>query len=132
MRASSCCALFVGLLPLHRHELTPAGSSRRRDGARLPRNGSFARPPKLLRWEIMAGSNGSSSGVSEVGRRFNGVKVISATMVADRQQLGERVTAWIASRPECKVTDIVVTQSSDEAFHCIAFTIFYWEDRADE
>ena len=27
-----------------------------------------------------------------------------------------------------KVTDIVITQSSDEAFHCIAITVFYWED----
>jgi hypothetical protein len=27
-----------------------------------------------------------------------------------------------------KVTDIVVTQSSDEAFHCIAITVFYWEE----
>jgi hypothetical protein len=62
--------------------------------------------------------------------KFNGVKVFSATMVADRDQLGEKVTAWIAHRPECKVTDIVITQSSDEAFHCIAITVFYWEETA--
>jgi len=60
--------------------------------------------------------------------KFNGVKVFSATMVADRDQLGEKVTAWIASHTECKVTDIVITQSSDEAFHCIAITVFYWEE----
>ena len=60
--------------------------------------------------------------------KFNGVKVFSATMVADRDQLGEKVTAWIAAHPECKVTDIVITQSSDEAFHCIAITVFYWEE----
>jgi hypothetical protein len=60
--------------------------------------------------------------------KFNGVKVFSATMVADRDQLGEKVTAWIASHGECKVTDIVITQSSDEAFHCIAITVFYWEE----
>lgn len=60
--------------------------------------------------------------------KFNGVKVFSATMVADRDQLGEKVTAWIASHAECKVTDIVITQSSDEAFHCIAITVFYWEE----
>jgi len=62
--------------------------------------------------------------------KFNGVKVFSATMVADRDQLGEKVTAWIASHTECKVTDIVITQSSDEAFHCIAITVFYWEDKS--
>ena len=29
-----------------------------------------------------------------------------------------------------KVTDIVVTQSSDEAFHCIAITVFYYQELA--
>ena len=63
--------------------------------------------------------------------KFNGVKVFSATMVADRDQLGEKVTAWIASNKDSKkVTDIVITQSSDEAFHCIAITVFYWEERS--
>ena len=61
-------------------------------------------------------------------RRFNGVKVFSATMVADRERLGEKVTDWINAHPEIQVRDMVVTQSSDEAFHCLAITIFYWED----
>jgi len=60
--------------------------------------------------------------------KFNGVKVFSATMVADRDQLGEKVTAWMASHPQCKPTDLIVTQSSDEAFHCLAITLFYWEE----
>jgi len=60
--------------------------------------------------------------------KFNGVKVFSATMVADRDQLGEKVTAWMANNGHLKVTDVVVTQSSDEAFHCIAITVFYCED----
>ncbi|MEJ7604203.1 MAG: hypothetical protein WKG01_40435 [Kofleriaceae bacterium] len=60
--------------------------------------------------------------------KFNGVKVFSATMVADRDQLGEKVTAWMAHNGHLKVTNVVVTQSSDEAFHCIAITVFYWED----
>jgi hypothetical protein len=60
--------------------------------------------------------------------KFNGVKVFSATMVADRDQLGEKVTDWIAKNSSRKVTDLVITQSSDEAFHCIAITVFYWED----
>ncbi len=59
--------------------------------------------------------------------KFNGVKVFSATMVADRDQLGEKVTAWINTHTDKKVTDLVVTQSSDEAFHCIAITVFYFE-----
>ena len=60
--------------------------------------------------------------------KFNGVKVFSATMVADRDQLGEKVTNWIGNHQHLKVTDLVVTQSSDEAFHCIAITVFYWEE----
>ena len=62
--------------------------------------------------------------------KFNGVKVFSATMVADRDQLGEKVTTWINSHAEKNVTDLVVTQSSDEAFHCIAITVFYHETKA--
>ena len=60
--------------------------------------------------------------------KFNGVRVFSATMVADRDQLGEKVTAWIAAHPDKKVTDMVITQSSDEAFHCVAITVFFWEE----
>jgi hypothetical protein len=60
--------------------------------------------------------------------KFNGLKVFSATMVADREQLGEKVTAWMTHHTHLKVTDVVVTQSSDEAFHCIAITVFYFEE----
>ena len=60
--------------------------------------------------------------------KFNGDKVFSATMVADRDQLGEKVSAWMHNNQHLKVTDIVVTQSSDEAFHCIAITVFYHQD----
>lgn len=62
--------------------------------------------------------------------QFNGVKVFSATMFADRGTLGEKVTAWIADHVGCEITDMVVTQSSDASFHCIAITIFYWQPQA--
>jgi hypothetical protein len=62
--------------------------------------------------------------------KFNGVKVFSATMVADREQLGEKVTNWMANNQHLKVTDLILTQSSDEAFHCIAITVFYHQDLA--
>ena len=58
---------------------------------------------------------------------FNGVKIFSATMFADRGQLGDKVTAWIASSSHRKLTDIVVTQSSDASFHCITIAVFYHE-----
>lgn len=56
---------------------------------------------------------------------FTGVKVFSATMVRDREVLGEAVTAWLAKNPGIEIVDKVVSQSSDEAFHCIAITLFY-------
>ena len=59
---------------------------------------------------------------------FNGVKIFSATMAQDRDRLGERITEWIRAHPEYKIVETVVTQSSDEAFHCLAFSIFYWEE----
>jgi hypothetical protein len=65
---------------------------------------------------------------SDDNRTFNGVKVFSATMAPERDHLGERITTWLREHPGCKVTDTVVTQSSDAAFHCVAITLFYWED----
>lgn len=56
---------------------------------------------------------------------FNGVKIFSATMLADRERLGERVTEWLAKNPDCKPVDMIVTQSSDDAFHMIAISVFY-------
>jgi hypothetical protein len=56
---------------------------------------------------------------------FNGVKVFSATMAAERDQLGEKITQWLTANPGVKIVDKVVTQSSDEAFHCLAITLFY-------
>jgi hypothetical protein len=78
----------------------------------------------------MSANQANTSGQVQLRRdvKFNGVKVFSATMVADRDQLGEKVSAWMHNHPQFKVTDIVVTQSSDEAFHCVAITLFYWED----
>jgi hypothetical protein len=59
------------------------------------------------------------------GDRFNGVKVFSATMFQDRAVLGDKVTTWIADHPRSEVTEMVVTQSSDAAFHCVTIVVFY-------
>jgi hypothetical protein len=57
---------------------------------------------------------------------FDGVKVFSATMVHDRAALGEKVTAWMTDHAKTvEIVDIVVTQSSDNAFHCLVITVFY-------
>lgn len=60
-------------------------------------------------------------------KTFNGVKVFSATMPHTRDTLGDKVTEWRRNNPNIEVNDVVVTQSSDEAFHCITITVFYTE-----
>jgi hypothetical protein len=57
--------------------------------------------------------------------QFNGVKVFSGTTYTDRASLGDRVSNWMSTHPECSVVDVVVTQSSDDAYHCIAVSVFY-------
>jgi len=76
----------------------------------------------------MGSSSGRSLAKGEV-RPFNGVKVFSATMAPDRDHLGDKITAWLRERPNIDIVDTVVTQSSDEAFHCLAITVFYWEEK---
>ena len=73
--------------------------------------------------------SGSRSGLVLRPGSFDGVKVFSATMMAAREQLGENVTQWIQSNPNYELVEIVVTQSSDAAFHCIAITVFYRDRR---
>ena len=58
---------------------------------------------------------------------FNGVKIFSATMAQDRDRLGERITEWIREHSDFEIVDTIVTQSSDEAFHCLAISLFYRE-----
>lgn len=70
------------------------------------------------------------SGTSEVLRSgdvnsFDGVQVFVATMFKDRAQLGERVTSWLAGRPHLKIVDMVVRQSSDDAYHCTSIILFF-------
>ena len=61
---------------------------------------------------------------------FNGVKVFSATMVGDRERLGDKITGWLQGHPSVEIREAIVTQSSDEAFHCIAITLFFWDHSA--
>ena len=64
-------------------------------------------------------------------RAFNGVKVFSATKMRDREELGERITAWLRGHRQLEVIDKVVTLSSDAEYHCLAITIFYRESAAE-
>ena len=56
---------------------------------------------------------------------FTGVKVFCASTSADRQALGEKVTAWLADNPKLEPVAQEVRQSSDDAYHCITIVIFY-------
>ena len=49
-------------------------------------------------------------------------------MVGDRDGLGEKIAVWLRAHPAIEPVESIVTQSSDDAFHCVAITIFYWED----
>ena len=69
--------------------------------------------------------------IEERGKnRFNGVKIFSATMAQERDRLGDRITEWMREHQSCEIVDTVVTQSSDEAFHCLVITLFYNEPLA--
>ena len=56
---------------------------------------------------------------------FTGAKVFTATKAKDREELGEVLTRWLAANPRAKIVDKIVTQSSDNEFHCLSITLFY-------
>lgn len=60
-------------------------------------------------------------------RPFSGVKVFSATLTRDREELGEQATRWLAEHPGVEMTDLRVVQSSDREFHCVSLIMFYRE-----
>jgi len=70
--------------------------------------------------------NQQTSGVNAINS-FTGVKVFSATMAHDREVLGDKVMAWIQKNPRQQIVQTIITQSSDQAFHCLAITVFFSE-----
>lgn len=54
-----------------------------------------------------------------------GIKTFTATKQRDREELGDRVTTWLRNQRTIDIVDIVVTQSSDNEFHCLTITVFY-------
>ncbi len=56
---------------------------------------------------------------------FDAVKVFSATKAREREELGEVITRWLADQdPQMEVVDKVVSQSSDNEFHCLSIILF--------
>jgi hypothetical protein len=56
---------------------------------------------------------------------FTGVKVFSATKAKEREELGENVSRWLRSNADLEIVEKVVSQSSDNEFHCYSLVIFY-------
>jgi hypothetical protein len=56
---------------------------------------------------------------------FTGVKVFSATKAKEREELGEVITRWLKANPDVDLVDKVVSQSSDNEFHCISIVLFF-------
>ena len=52
------------------------------------------------------------------------IKVFSATMVREREQLGAEVMSWMRAE-RVTIEELIVTQSSDARFHCLAVTAVY-------
>ena len=74
--------------------------------------------------KIALGGDGVS-GFDGSGGRFTGVKVFSATKAKEREELGESVTRWLRSNGDLEIVERVVTQSSDNEFHCLTIVLFY-------
>jgi hypothetical protein len=75
-------------------------------------------------WGRATGVTGVSDG-RESAMQFTGVKVFSATKAKEREELGESVTRWLRSNTDLEVVDRVVTQSSDDEFHCLTIVLFF-------
>lgn len=63
---------------------------------------------------------------------FTACKVFTATTGAARADLGDKVTAWLQAHPDVAVVDAIVTQSSDNAYHCFSITLLTREKGAAE
>jgi hypothetical protein len=50
-------------------------------------------------------------------------KVFSATKARDREELGDRVMAWLQANPHLDVRQTVVSLSSDRQFHCLSLVL---------
>jgi hypothetical protein len=55
--------------------------------------------------------------------QINMVKVFSVTKAREREELGQRVTAWIAANPGVEIVRTVVAQTSDDRFHCLSMIL---------
>ena len=57
--------------------------------------------------------------------QFTGVKVFSATKAKEREEMGETITRWLQANADLEIVDRIVSQSSDNEFHCLTIVLFY-------
>ena len=57
----------------------------------------------------------------------NPADVVDITFATDNFKAGELIGKWLHSHPNIVVVDKIVTQSSDQAFHCLTIILFYFE-----
>lgn len=50
-------------------------------------------------------------------------KVFSATKARDREELGDRVMAWLEANPNLEIRKTVVSLTSDSKFHCLSMVL---------
>lgn len=55
------------------------------------------------------------------------VKIFSATRPSDRERLDLDIERWLNSKPEKKILEREILQSSDQSYHCLTFVFFYQE-----
>jgi hypothetical protein len=55
---------------------------------------------------------------------INLVKVFSTTKARGREEIGERVTNWLAANPSVHILKTVVALTSDLRFHCFSIVLF--------
>jgi hypothetical protein len=56
-------------------------------------------------------------------------KVFSATKQRDRDDIGDRVAAWLQANPHLLVRETVVSLTSDSKFHCFSLVLICAERR---
>ena len=71
----------------------------------------------------MPGRAGIEEHVFPMENRINLVKVFSVTKARERDDLGARVTAWIAANPGVQILTTIIRQSSDANFHCLSLVL---------
>ena len=65
----------------------------------------------------------ATAGASDCDER---VRIWRRLGAHDREELGELITRWLESQSgKIKLVDKVVTQSSDNEYHCVTVVLFY-------